>query len=113
MKLLFARFTRYRFNTVTIISLFKVEAFWRAYLVHCKKLLHSRGGYFNSLMLQALELLPGRAEQVRPGTIGLHSVGPEPRSDTLYMLYKIYMLYKNVPGTAYEPAISGLTGRRC
>ena len=31
-------------------------------LVHYSILFHSRGGYFNSLILQALELLPGRAE---------------------------------------------------
>ena len=43
----------------------KIEAFGHAYLVHCTKLFHSRGGYFNSLILQALELLPRRAEQVK------------------------------------------------
>ena len=45
---------------------YKIQAFGHAYLVHCTKLqFHSRGGYFNSPVLQALELLPGRAEQIK------------------------------------------------
>ena len=39
---------------------YKVKAFKHAYLVHYSILFHSRGGYFNSLVLQALELLPWR-----------------------------------------------------
>ena len=40
----------------------KIKAFGQAYLVHYSILLHSRGGYFNSYILQAFELLPGRAK---------------------------------------------------
>ena len=42
----------------------KLPLFGHAYLVHYTILFHSRGGYFNSLVLQALELLPGRAKDV-------------------------------------------------
>ena len=41
----------------------KIEAFGHAYLLHCTKLFHSWGGYFNSLLLHALELLPWRAKR--------------------------------------------------
>ena len=41
----------------------KIEVFGHAYLVHCTKLFNSQGSYFNSLILQALMLLPGRAER--------------------------------------------------
>ena len=41
---------------------YKIKAFGHAYLVHYSIFFHSLGGYFNSLILQALELLPGRAE---------------------------------------------------
>ena len=38
---------------------YEIKAHRYAYLVHYTILFHSRGGYFNSLILQALELLPG------------------------------------------------------
>ena len=38
---------------------YEIKAHGYAYLVHYTILFHSRGGYFNSLILQALELLPG------------------------------------------------------
>ena len=39
---------------------YKIEAFRHAYLIHCAKLFHSQVGYFDSLILQALELLSGK-----------------------------------------------------
>ena len=41
---------------------YKILAFGYAYLVHYTMLFHNWGGYYNSLILQALELLPGQAE---------------------------------------------------
>ena len=52
--------------------------FGYAYFVHYTVLFHNQRGYYNSRILQALELLPGRLAQ-------LVSISPKPesRSDTL------------------------------
>ena len=48
-------------SQVSIEISYKIQAFGYAYLVHYTMLFHNQGGYYNSLILQALELLPGRA----------------------------------------------------
>ena len=54
-------------SQASIVMCYKIEAFGHAYIVHCTKLFHSQGGYFNSLILQALELLPGRKYRLQVG----------------------------------------------
>ena len=76
-------------SKVSIEISYKIEAFGHAYLVHCTKLFHSRGGHFNSLILQALELFPARAKRATPGTIGQQIFRPEPRSVT--RLVQVYL----------------------
>ena len=58
---------------------YKIKAFGHAYLVHYTILFHSRGGYFNSLILQALELLPGRAK--RSNAISHRGYEQQPESE--------------------------------
>ena len=65
-------------------------------------------GYYNSFILQALELLPGRAQLVQLVSI---SVGLETKSDTLLVLLTRNVSYKNVPVLGFKSAASGLPGR--